>query len=601
MTPFESLGITAEVLKSIQEMGFERPMPIQEKVIPALLETHEDLIGLAQTGTGKTAAFGLPIIQQVEIARKQPQALILAPTRELCLQIAGDMKNFAKYLPNLNIVAVYGGADMSRQIKALQHGAHIIVATPGRMNDLLNKQKRIDLSAIRTVVLDEADEMLNMGFKEELDAILEQTPETKNTLLFSATMPKDVLEISKNYMRSPREISVGHRNAGAEDVTHIFYTVPTKDRYLALKRVIDSSPEIYGIVFCRTRTETQDVASKLIQDGYNADALHGDLSQAQREYIMHKFRIKNLQLLVATDVAARGLDVKDLTHVINYNLPDENAVYTHRSGRTGRAGQTGTSVAIVNLKEKYRIKQLESQLRKKFEQRPIPTGDEICEKQLLSLVDKLDKIEVDHKEIDRFLPAVHEKLEWLSREDLIKHFVSLEFNRFLDYYKDSKDLNIAVEEKSAEKGGRKKRDRKERGERGERREFREERREPSRVAEEGFTRFHLNLGYKDSLTPRDLMGLINRCTRKKQIEIGRIDLMKTFSFFEVEEAYTNVILSSFEGVEYNRKEVIVQLAQEGMEAERPAREERRDRGRGNDRDRDADRKRRRKKEDSRRD
>ena len=585
MTTFEDLGITAHVLKSIQELGFVHPMPIQEKVIPMLLSAHEDVIGLAQTGTGKTAAFGLPIIQQTDIDTRSPQALILAPTRELCQQIAGDMKNFARYVPELHVVAVYGGADMGRQIRSLQQGAHVIVATPGRMNDLLNKQRIVQLDDVRTVVLDEADEMLNMGFKEELDAILEQTPESKRTLLFSATMPKEVLQISKQYMRSPKQVAAGQVNAGAEDVEHILYVVPSRQRYLALKRVIDFYPEIYGIIFCRTRTETQEIANKLIQDGYNADALHGELSQAQRESIMHKFRIKNLQLLVATDVAARGLDVKDLTHVINYNLPDENAVYTHRSGRTGRAGKKGISVAIVNLKEKYRIKQLESQLRKTFTQKPIPTGDDVCEKQLLSLVDRLETIEVDHKEIDRFLPIVYEKLEWLSREDLIKHFVSLEFNRFLDYYRDAQELKMSKEELSAEKGEkRKKRSRQETGERGERRERggeRRERRERSerrergkerereqgaeqfRRAEEGFTRFHINLGFKDSLTPRDLMGLLNRCTRKKHIEIGRIDLMKTFSFFEVDENYTNTILSALEGVEFNGKEVAVQLADGG--------------------------------------
>ncbi|GAK50533.1 hypothetical protein U14_01764 [Candidatus Moduliflexus flocculans] len=593
MTTFEQLGITAHVLKSIQELGFVQPMPIQEKVIPMLLDTHEDLIGLAQTGTGKTAAFGLPIIQQTDIDTRSPQALILAPTRELCQQIAGDLKNFAKYSADLHVVAVYGGADMGRQIRSLQQGAHVIVATPGRMNDLLNKQRIVQLDDVRTVVLDEADEMLNMGFKEELDAILEQTPESKRTLLFSATMPKEVLQISKQYMRSPKQIAAGHVNAGAEDVEHILYVVPSKQRYLALKRVIDFYPEIYGIIFCRTRTETQDIANKLIQDGYNADALHGELSQAQRESIMHKFRVKNLQLLVATDVAARGLDVKDLTHVINYNLPDENAVYTHRSGRTGRAGKKGVSIAIVNLKEKYRIKQLENQLRKTFTQKPIPSGDDVCEKQLMSLVDRLETIEVDHKEIDRFLPAVSEKLEWLSREDLIKHFVSLEFNRFLDYYRDAEDLKMSKEELGAEKReSRKKRsrqddgerrergerrdrgERRERGERGERRERGKQRDRDhdqegtNRRAEEGFSRFHINLGFKDSLTPRDLMGLLNRCTRKKHIEIGRIDLMKTFSFFEVDQNYTNTILSALEGVEFNGKEVSVQLADDGSSSRR---------------------------------
>ncbi|PID55887.1 DEAD/DEAH box helicase [candidate division KSB3 bacterium] len=552
MITFEEIGITSVVLQGITDLGFQHPMPIQEKVIPLLLdqETPQDLIGLAQTGTGKTAAFGLPIIQRTNFADKNTQALILAPTRELCLQITGDLKNFAKYIPDLHIVAVYGGADIKRQIRALKKGAQIIVATPGRMNDLLNKRKSIDLSELQTLVLDEADEMLNMGFKEELDAILEQTPGKKTTLLFSATMPKDVLRLSKDYMREPREVSVGERNAGAENVRHICYPVRSRDRYLALKRVVDYHPNIYGIVFCRTRQESKEVAEKLIQDGYNADALHGDLSQAQREYIMQKFRIKNLQLLVATDVAARGLDVKDISHVINYNLPDEDAIYTHRSGRTGRAGQKGVSIAIVNLREKHKIKFIEAKLKKQFEIQTVPRGEEICEKQLLNLVDKMEKIEVDHKEIDKFLPVIYEKLEWLNREELIKHFVSLEFNRFLDYYRDLDDLNAPEEERR----------RKKRGPKGGRRGERSDGRSGPRTAEEGFTRFYINLGYKDSLTPRDLIGLINRCSRNRHIDIGRIDLMKTFSFFEVRKKFAADLLSAFRNVEYNRREVRVQVA-----------------------------------------
>ncbi|GAK56171.1 hypothetical protein U27_03133 [Candidatus Vecturithrix granuli] len=555
MRTFEELGITSEVLKGIQELGFDQPMPIQEQVIPVLLETEGDLIGLAQTGTGKTAAFGLPIIQQIDAAKTTPQALILAPTRELCLQIVGDLKNFAKYLPDIQIVAVYGGADIERQRKALKKGAQIIVATPGRMNDFLNKRKAVNLADVRTVVLDEADEMLDMGFKEELDAILEQTPPSKNTLLFSATMPAEVLAISKNYMRNPREIAVGPRNAGAENVEHFCYPVHSKDRYLALKRIVDIHPEIYGIIFCRTRQETKEIAEKLMQDGYNADALHGDLSQAQRETVMHKFRIKHLQMLVATDVAARGLDVKDITHIINYNLPDENDVYIHRSGRTGRAGQEGTSIAIVNLKEKYKIKHIEAKLKKKFSMKTVPSGDEVCAKQVLYLVDKLEKIEVDHKAIDKFLPAVYEKLAWLSREDLIKHFVSLEFNRFLDYYKDIEDLNPP--EEPQERKARKKKDFSDK-----RPDRRSDKRGENRVAEEGFTRFFINLGFKDSVGPRDLIGLINRCTRKRDIEIGRIDLMKSFSFFEADERFSHTILSGFKGIEYNGREVVVQIAQE---------------------------------------
>jgi len=545
MKSFEEMGIVPEILKGIDELGFKDPMPIQEKVIPMLLEKKEDLIGLAQTGTGKTAAFGLPIIQLADQENKSTQALILAPTRELCMQIAGDLKNYAKYLPEVYIVAIYGGADMQRQIRALKKGAQIIVATPGRMNDLLNRRKKIDLSCLETVVLDEADEMLNMGFKEELDAILDQTPDTKKTLLFSATMPKEVQEISKNYMNNPSEIAVGARDSGAENVEHLCYTVRSKDRYLALKRIVDYNPKIYGIIFCQTRIETKDIADKLIQDGYNADALHGDLSQTQRELIMHKFRIKNLQMLVATDVAARGLDVKDISHVINYNLPHDNLIYTHRSGRTGRAGKKGISIAIVNLKEKYKLKQIESKLKKKFELKSIPGGKEICEKQVLNFVDKMDKIEVDHYEIDKFLPKVYEKLEWMNREELIKHFVSLEFNRFLDYYKDAVDLSTP--------------------------ETREERRKSRKkpppgqryegdAVEMGFTRFFINLGFKDGMAPRDLIGLINRRTRNNRIAIGKITLMKKFSFFEIEQKYASLIIKSFNGIEYKNREVIVEVS-----------------------------------------
>jgi ATP-dependent RNA helicase DeaD len=551
MVRFKDIGIISEVLKSIEELGYEHLTPIQESVIPILLNTQEDLIGLAQTGTGKTAAFGLPLVQLVNRYDKSTQALILSPTRELCLQITSDLKKFAKYIPQLHIVAIYGGADIKKQIAELKKGAQIIVATPGRMNDLMNRHKKIDISSLQTIVLDEADEMLDMGFKDELDAIFERTPKSKNTLLFSATMPEEVLQISKMYMHNPIEKIIGYRNAGAENVEHICYTVRSKDRYLALKRILDYNPDIYGIIFCRTRMETKEIAEKLIHDNYNTDALHGDLSQIQREYIMNKFRIKNLQMLVATDVAARGLDVKDITHIINYNLPDENEVYIHRSGRTGRAGKKGISIAIVNLKEKNKIRNIELMLKKKFEMKPVPGGKEICEKQMLSLVDKMEKIEIDHKEIDKFLPVVYEKLEWLSREELIKHFVSLEFNKFLDYYKDLEDLN-RPEEKERRKKGRKKDE--------------IDKKNGRHTAEQGFTRFYINLGYKDSLTPRDLIGLINRCTRKRNIEIGKIDLMKTFSFFEVDQNYTHDILSCFKEVEYNHREVIVQISQDNGRA-----------------------------------
>ncbi len=561
MITFEEIGIMPDVLKAVRALGFENPMPIQEKVIPALLNTKDDLIGLAQTGTGKTAAFGLPIVQMADPANAKPQALILAPTRELCQQITADMKDFSKYLKNLNIVAIYGGADMGRQIRALKKKAQIIVATPGRMNDLLNKRKQIDLSGLQTVILDESDEMLTMGFKEELDAILGQTPDSKRTLLFSATMPAGVKRISKNYMRAPIEITIGHKNAGAENVDHICYTVRSKDRYLALKRIVDYHPDIYGIIFCRTRLETRDIAEKLIKDGYNADALHGELSQAQREHIMHKFRIKNLQVLVATDVAARGLDVKDISHIINYNLPDDNDTYTHRSGRTGRAGKKGTSIVIVNLKEKYKIKRIESKLLKKFKIEPVPGGKSICEKQVISLVDKLQKIEVDYKEIDKFLPIVYEKLEYLNREDLIKSFVSLEFNRFLDYYKDRKDLN-APEKKDVRTDTRKKSPYKKgpRNKTGDQVATRAGKGHTGhRGAEHMYSRFYINLGFKDGLTLRDIIGLIKRCSRNRNIDIGNIDLMKTFSFFEADSAFAPGILSGFKGVEYNNKTVKVEI------------------------------------------
>jgi len=545
MSTFEDIGINASLIKAIEELGFKTPTPIQEKVIPELLENQQDLIGLAQTGTGKTAAFGLPLVQMADPKLKYTQAFILAPTRELCMQIASDIKNYAKYNPKVNVVPIYGGANMDRQIRAIKKGAHIIVATPGRMNDLLNKQKKIDLSTCQTVVLDEADEMLNMGFKEEIDAILDRTPEDKKTLLFSATMPKEVLQISKNYMKDPKKITIGIQGSGAENVDHFCYFVRSRERYLALKRIVDFNPAIYGIIFCRTRMETKEIAQKLIQDGYNADALHGDLSQEQRETVMNKFRIKNLQILVATDVAARGLDVKDVTHVINYNLPDEAEAYTHRSGRTGRAGKKGISIVLVNLKEKYKLKQIEAKLRKTMEIASIPKGQDICEKQLLNLVDKMQNIEINHKEIDQFLPIVQEKLEFLTREELIKHFVSLEFNRFLEYYRDMKDIDTPQKERESTRRDNNRGNKSQDFDRTD--------------VEAGFTRFHINLGFKDGLSPRELIGLINRCTRKRKIDIGRISLLKTFSFFEVDEKHSLDILGGFKDVEFNRKDVIVQV------------------------------------------
>ncbi|MCU0645370.1 MAG: DEAD/DEAH box helicase, partial [bacterium] len=547
MTSFEEMGIRPELLRGIRELGFENPMPIQKKVIPVLLNDKKDIIGFAQTGTGKTAAFGLPLIQLTNLKNNKTQVLILSPTRELCLQIANDLKNYARYVDDLNIVTVYGGADVARQLKALKKGAHIIVATPGRMHDLLNRRKKIDISEIQTVVLDEADEMLSMGFKEELDAILEQTPASKTTLLFSATMPREIQELSKNYQDDPLEISVGQRNAGADLVDHFCYSVHEKNRYLALKRIVDFNPNIYGIIFCRTREETKDVAEQLIQDGYNADALHGDLSQAQRESGMHKFRTRNLRLLTATDVAARGLDVKDITHIINYNLPDESISYIHRSGRTGRAGQKGISIAITNLKEHHKIAQIEKLLKKKFELQPVPSGKMICEKRLLSIVEKLEKTEVDDKEIDPFLPAVYEKLAGLDREDLIKHFIALEFNQFLDYYKAADELSVPVEKENVRTKKSSKRDK-------------TSKRRFQPIAEQGFTRFYINLGRSDQLTPPVLLGLVNKSTRQRNIDVGKINIQNKFSFFEVDEYYSHSVLSGFLNLHFNKKKVVVELA-----------------------------------------
>jgi len=435
MSTFEELGLKPEILKIIDELGFVNPTPIQEKIIPVILGSRKDLIGLAQTGTGKTAAFGLPIIQLV-------QALVLCPTRELGMQVANDLKTYGKYVKNFNVVSVYGGASIEPQINAIKKGCQVVVGTPGRTLDLI-KRKVLKIKHIRWMVLDEADEMLNMGFKDELDAILEQTPAEKETLLFSATMPKEIRQIANKYMNDPEEVLAGKKNIGAENVRHEFYSVQAKDRYEVLKRIADMNPHIYSIVFCRTRRETKEVADKLIADGYNADALHGDLSQAQRDNVMKRFRTKHLQILVATDVAARGLDVNDLTHVINYNLPDELEAYIHRSGRTGRAGKSGISIAICHSRELNKIKRLEQLSGKKFVKKLVPGGAEICEKQLYNLIDKVEKIEVNESQIEKYLPVIYKKLDWLSREELIKHFVSVEFNSFLEYYKGAKDLNIS--------------------------------------------------------------------------------------------------------------------------------------------------------------
>ncbi|MEW6508661.1 MAG: DEAD/DEAH box helicase [Bacteroidota bacterium] len=533
MLTFEEMGISKNVIDAVKEIGFDTPMPIQEKVIPHLMKLDfEDIVALAQTGTGKTAAYGLPIIERTDPSLNKIQFLVLSPTRELCLQISDDLASFAKYNPKIKIAAVFGGASIERQIEKIRKGVHIVSATPGRLVDLINR-RIVNLSSLKILVLDEADEMLSMGFRDELESILEASPKEKNSLLFSATMPNEVASIAKKYMINPLEISIGKRNAGAENVEHICYLVNSKERYLALKRIVDYNPEIYGIVFCRTRKETQEVADQLIKDGYNADSLHGDLSQVQRDNVMNKFRIKHLQLLVATDVAARGLDVENLSHIINYNLPEELELYIHRSGRTGRAGRKGISIAIAGPKEKSKLHLIEKQLNKKFLFLPVPSGKEICEKQLLHLIDRVEKVEVDYSQIDPLLPDIFRKLEWLDREELIKKFVSVEFNRFLDYYKNAADLFSPHEYKKT---------RKEKG------------------AASSFTRFFINLGRTDDLRPNSLMGLINEFTGINNIEIGKIELLKNFSFFEVDSGFADTVFRAFKDKCYKKRNIVLEIA-----------------------------------------
>lgn len=508
MKTFEELGVLPEICKAIQEMGYETPMPVQEEVIPFLLEGGNDIVALAQTGTGKTAAFGLPLIQKVNVQKCVPQALILCPTRELCLQIAGDLTDYSKYIQNLKILPVYGGSSIESQIRSLKHGVHIIVATPGRLLDLIER-KVAKLETIRNVVMDEADEMLNMGFSDSINAILEKVPADRNTLMFSATMSSEISRIAQTYLHNPKEVVIGTKNEGNRNVNHIAYIVHAKDKYLALKRIADFYPQIYGIIFCRTRKETQEIAEKLIQDGYNADSLHGDLSQSQRDYVMQKFRQRHLQLLVATDVAARGLDVNDLTHVINYGLPDDTESYTHRSGRTGRAGKTGISIAIINLREKGKMKAIERIINKKFTIDILPSGTDICKQQLIKVIDDIEKVKVNEKEIETFLPDIYRKFEWLSKEDLIKRVVSIEFNRFLDYYQNAPDIAQPAENKKKEN----------------RQEPKTNKQKLNRKAEKGYTRLFLNVGKSDGVYANQIIELINRSLKKERIQIGRIDLM----------------------------------------------------------------------------
>jgi len=549
MKTFEELGISKDILKAINEMGFENPMPVQEEVIPHLLEKDTDIIALAQTGTGKTAAYGLPIIQQTDVANNHIQSLILCPTRELCLQITDDLREYSKYCPGIKILPVYGGSSIDVQISALKKGVQIVVATPGRLIDMI-KRKAAKLNNVQKVVLDEADEMLNMGFLEDINEILAEIPKERNTLLFSATMPDEIAKISKKYMTNPIEVVIGRKNQGAENVNHVCYTVHAKDKYLALKRIADSNPNIYGIIFCRTRRDTQEVADKLMKDGYNADALHGDLSQAQRDSVMQKFRFQNIKLLVATDVAARGLDVDNLTHIINYSLPDDYEVYTHRSGRTGRAGKKGTSIIITNLKENRIIQQIEHKINKKFTHDKVPTGKEICEKQLFCMIDKMEKVEVDHEEINKFLPQIFRKLEWLDKEEIITRFVSLEFNRFLEYYRNAKELSAPEERGSKNDNWR------------ERNEWKKDKKAFDHKPDSGYTRIFINLGKANGLTPGSLIELLNKNIEGKRIPVGKIDLLNNFSFFEVEKDYAKHVFTGMKNSTFKGVPIGVEIAQE---------------------------------------
>ncbi len=565
MKTFEELGVSEGIRRAIEEMGFVQPMPVQEEVIPYLLGNRNDVIALAQTGTGKTAAFGIPVLQRIaekprpqlgEIGRGLPQALILAPTRELCLQIADDMRDFAKYLDGIHIEAVYGGASIEQQIRALRKGVQIIVATPGRLLDLMNRGVA-KLDDVYNVVLDEADEMLNMGFSESIDAILEGVPEDRNTLLFSATMSKDIERIAKGYLHDYKEIVVGSRNEGAEHVNHIYYMVNAKDKYLALKRLVDYYPRIFAIIFCRTKIETQEVADKLIKDGYNAESLHGDLSQQQRDLTMQKFRQHTVQLLVATDVAARGLDVDDLTHVINYGLPDDIENYTHRSGRTGRAGKKGTSLSIVHIREKHKIRNIEREIGKKFEEGTIPSAEEICKKQLYKVMDQIVKADVDEEQIAPFMQDISRYFEYVDKDDLIKKIVSLEFGKFLAYYADAPSLTPVASPKG--EGSKDSRRKKEEG-RGRKGEGRGKK--TATPTSEGYRKLFINLGKKDGFYPGELMQFLNKYVHG-HVAVGHIDLLQTMSYFEVPEEDAERVVKYVNGQQYKHREVRCNDADEG--------------------------------------
>lgn len=567
MKTFEELGVNEEIRHAIEELGFEHPMPVQEEVIPYLLGNKNDVIALAQTGTGKTAAYGLPIIQKVNPESSATQALILSPTRELCVQIADDLRDFSKYIKGLHVVPVYGGADIGGQIRTLKHGVQIIVATPGRLIDLMNRGVA-NLEDVNNVVLDEADEMLNMGFTESIDAIFEKLPENHNTLLFSATMSKEIERIAKNYLHDYKEIVVGSRNEGAEHVNHIYYMVHAKDKYLALKRVVDFHPRIYAIIFCRTKLETQEIADKLIKDGYNAESLHGDLSQQQRDLTMQKFRKHTVQLLVATDVAARGLDVDDLTHVINYGLPDDIESYTHRSGRTGRAGKKGTSISIIHSREKFKVRQIEKQIGKEFVDGTLPTAEEICKKQLYKAMDNIMKADVDEEEIAPYMEEIMRQFAYIDKEDIIKKMVTIYFGRFLDYYKNAPEIEKPTGSKREKDGKERKQRTQGGGSRG------------KREAEPGFQRLFINLGKADGFYPGEIMQFINKHVRG-HVEVGHIDLLQKFSYIEVPEEDGRKVMNALSGTKYKGRIVRCNDAEDEGHGRGTRKQERRsDAGRG---------------------
>jgi len=549
MSKFKEIGVAKDLCKGINEMGFINPTEVQEQSIPFLLLENRDLISLAQTGTGKTAAFGLPVIQKTELKNKYVQSIILCPTRELCIQICKDLETYSKYVSGIKILAVYGGTNIDTQIKSLNKGVHIVVGTPGRTKDLI-KRKVLKLELVDKVVLDEADEMLSMGFKDDLDFILERTRDDRQTMLFSATISKEVKSISKRYMSDAKEISVSKINSGAKNIEHHIYNVSSRNKYEALKRIADFNPNIYGIVFCRTKRHTKDIANKFMAEGYNADAIHGDLSQNQRDEVMQRFRKKSLQILIATDVAARGLDVDDITHVINYSLPDDPEVYIHRSGRTARAGKSGISIAISNESERRKIKSIEKKGGIKFVNKDVPTGVEICSNQLYKMIDKIENVEVDEKQIKPFLKDIYQKLEWLDRDELIKRFVSVEFNRFLNYYKEANKLQSKRSKKSEKKRGNKK----------------------------SMTGFSINIGRKHRATPIDIISIINRALKSNDIEIGKIELNRYQSFFEIDKDFADELTSNIKKIDFRGNDIVLGTSID-LDEERPRRREERRRTR----------------------